>query len=539
MAFLYFGGKTVSSADMKIIRVFALLFSVLISNVLELSAKDRVLLIPLDNRPPCLQFPVRMGQIADLEIITPPASMLGNLETAGDTDAIMGWINEQPLKTVDGVIIVADMLAYGGLVASRKYAVSPSKALDRLALVKQFKENYPAVPVFMQSVIMRLAPTADGTNDDYREKLAAWAATQPSPEKEALQQQIPEKAIQDYKAARSRNHLINSTMIDWVKAGYIDFLVLSQDDAKPAGLHVSERESLARKVATSGLKDKIAIQAGTDEVAMLLLSRLVNNKQGLIPVVSIHYSSKKAKNQVMPFEDQVLSETILQMITCAGGTFVEESSPLTLDWFVYTSRNNPKETVRFLRKINQALERGQKVIISDIDPVGNVQGGAKTFTEGLIAQGHLSKLYGYASWNTAGNTLGTALPQGMLYHARQASLSRNEGSNGTYLPQYWFTIHRVINDYVYNNTVRADYKTYFGDGHTNASLLSDEKLAIAKNMALDRLHPSVENIIRCNFAGKVEVHDLNIELPWRRAFEALIDFDLNKKSSKTAVSQEL
>lgn len=96
---------------MKIIRVFALLFSVLISNVLELSAKDRVLLIPLDNRPPCLQFPVRMGQIADLEIITPPASMLGNLETAGDTDAIMGWINEQPLKTVDGVIIVADMLA--------------------------------------------------------------------------------------------------------------------------------------------------------------------------------------------------------------------------------------------------------------------------------------------------------------------------------------------------------------------------------------------------------------------------------------------
>jgi len=32
----------------------------------------KILLIPLDDRPPCLQFPVRMGAIGDAEIVTPP-----------------------------------------------------------------------------------------------------------------------------------------------------------------------------------------------------------------------------------------------------------------------------------------------------------------------------------------------------------------------------------------------------------------------------------------------------------------------------------
>ena len=47
----------------------------------------KILLIPLDDRPPCLQFPEKMGLIAGAEVIAPPKELLGKFTQAGNPEA--------------------------------------------------------------------------------------------------------------------------------------------------------------------------------------------------------------------------------------------------------------------------------------------------------------------------------------------------------------------------------------------------------------------------------------------------------------------
>ncbi|HEY0656996.1 MAG TPA: DUF4127 family protein, partial [Pyrinomonadaceae bacterium] len=93
----------------------------------------RLLLVPLDDRPPCLQFPVEMGKIGDAEIVTPPKELLGRFTTPGQSDKIVEWLKAQDLKSYDAAIISLDMTAYGGLVAMRRYGETTAEmALRRI-----------------------------------------------------------------------------------------------------------------------------------------------------------------------------------------------------------------------------------------------------------------------------------------------------------------------------------------------------------------------------------------------------------------------
>ena len=47
----------------------------------------RVLLLPLDSRPPCLDFVADLGRIAGVEIIAPPEDILDYYTKPGDTAA--------------------------------------------------------------------------------------------------------------------------------------------------------------------------------------------------------------------------------------------------------------------------------------------------------------------------------------------------------------------------------------------------------------------------------------------------------------------
>ncbi|MEJ7616088.1 MAG: DUF4127 family protein [Pyrinomonadaceae bacterium] len=79
----------------------------------------RVLLITLDDRPPCLQVTQMIGDIGDAEVVAPPRALLGRFTEAGQPDEIARWVNGQKLHEFDAVVVSLDMLAYGGLVNSR------------------------------------------------------------------------------------------------------------------------------------------------------------------------------------------------------------------------------------------------------------------------------------------------------------------------------------------------------------------------------------------------------------------------------------
>ena len=147
-----------------------------ISGTAAAQRTSKILLIPLDDRPPCLQFPVRMGNIGDAEIVTPPRALLGRFTEFGRSDEIIAWMRSQDLRSFDAAIVSMDMLAFGGLVASRVgVSGSTEQAMKRIAFIREMKRLAPRLPIYGSSVIMRLAPSADGTNEHYRVNLARWA----------------------------------------------------------------------------------------------------------------------------------------------------------------------------------------------------------------------------------------------------------------------------------------------------------------------------------------------------------------------------
>ena len=504
-------------------------------------SRTKILLVPLDDRPPCLQFPVRMGLIGDAEVVAPPKDILGKFTAAGKPDEIIEWIKRQDLKSFDAMIVSIDMLAYGGLVAMRVHGTDDQTALKRLESLKELRQRAPQLKIYGSSVIMRLAPTGTGANESYRENLAKWAEISADPnlkaETSALEQKIPAEALANYRAARVRDLKINRATVDLVRDKTIDYLILSQDDAKPKGVHVADRENLIRLTNKLNLSEKIAIQPGADEVSMLLLARSLTDKYDYHPTIKAAYSSTDAANSVMPFEDRPLKQTVSYDIKAVGGRETNDEKAADLLFYVYATRFEKNSAEKFAAEIKNKLDQNRQIIVADIDPKGDVQGGDTTFATQLSAQKILPRINSYAAWNTAGNTIGTTLPQGVIFALARAKLLNSDAAKTRILTaENWFTLHRVLDDYYFHNIVRARAKNYIVQNKWNAFRLSDEATRKVEDYSLNLLNDSFGELA-CDYFGESSKNlkeglvcqkpsDLSFNLPWNRTFEAEINFNL-------------
>lgn len=518
----------------------------------ETRPRARVLLIPLDDRPPCLQFVVMQGRIADAEVVAPPRDLLGRFTEPGQPERIAAWVRAQDLRSFDAAVISVDMLAYGGLVASRVHRVPLETARRRLELVREIKLRAPQLPIYGFNVIMRLAPTADGKNEAYREKLARWAElasessrdAKAAAEVERLEREIPKEALEDYKQARRRNLEINRASIALVKDGVFEFLILSQDDAKPRGVHVADRESLIAEARRLQLEDRVRVQPGADEVAMLLLSRALARRFDYHPRVHAIYSSEEKRLRVAPYEDRPLHVTVSFQIAAAGAREVATAREADLLFYVYASRDEPGAARAFAERIARDVESGRRVIVADIDFGGAVQGAGEEFTEELRRRGVFPRLFGYASWNTAGNTIGTALPQGILFALAVDRLATDSAAAERIArAQMKFLLHRLIDDYAYHSLVRVDVNRNIAPRFKlNTMRLDAQGTRIIEGIARAKMRPYVESLWR-DFASNAftlpktdgvslaliprSIGNFTLTLPWGRTFEAEIDFDLH------------
>jgi hypothetical protein len=509
--------------------------------------QSKILLIPLDDRPPCLQFPVKMGEIADAEVVAPPKELLGRFTEAGKSDQIIEWIKQQDLKSFDAAIVSIDMLAYGGLVAMRVHDTDDQTALRRLAFLQTLRKSAPRLKIYGSSVIMRLAPTGTLVNEPYRANLAEWAEISVDPnlktQTAALEKKIPAEALADYKAARVRDLKINLRAIDLVRDKTIDYLILSQDDAKPKGIHVADRENLIAQTKKLNLSEKVAVQPGADEVSMLLLARALLDKYDFHPSVKAVYSSEKAANSVMPFEDRPLRQTVSFDIAAGGGRETANEKSADLFFYVYASRFETGTAENFADQITEKLNRKQKVLVADVDPKGDVQGGDISFTKRLASQKNLARINSYAAWNTAGNTIGTTLPQGLIFALAEKKLMKSKAAQERILTaQNWFTFHRILDDYYFHNIVRAQAKKYIADNKWNSLRLSNDATVKVENYSLNLLQNSFAELTQNYFGANSEnlggnlmcekPSNLTFDLPWNRTFEADIDFDLRCRLNK-------
>lgn len=508
----------------------------------------RVLLIPLDDRPPCLQFPTLLGRVGDTEIVSPPRGLLGRFTRAGEPEAIAAWLKTQNLRSFDAAIISVDMLAYGGLVASRAHGVDAQTARRRLRVIEWLRKKAPRLPLYGSSVIMRLAPTGDGKNEAYREKLAKWAEISAdganAAETARLEREIPAAALEDYKKARVRNLAINLAALELTRRGLLRYTLFSQDDAHPRGVHIADRERIIAEIQRLKIVRQTAVQPGADEVSMLLLSRALTEKFNYHPRIHAVYSSETTRKKVFPYEDRVLNRTVSFHIAAAGASEVADQAEADILFFVYGSRKEEGAAKEFAQRVAQAVNTRRRVIVADIDPAGDVQGADPAFMAELLRLKVLPQLSGLGAWNTAGNAIGTALPHGIVHNVALNRLPRRAKQYAE--GQLAFLLNRLLDDYIYHSLVRPDALQWIRGQKWNTLRLDEAQTKAAEEFCRERMRPRIRELLAefsrepfrvspargRNVALDLSGYEMNnffFTLPWGRTFEAEIILDLKRR----------
>jgi Protein of unknown function (DUF4127) len=553
----------------KILCVLCVLCGAISAANAQTKLTSKVLLIPLDDRPPCLQFPVKMGLIGDVEVVTPPRNLLGRFTEFGKSDEIIKWIKTQNLKSFDAAIVSLDMLSYGGLVAMREYETTESEALKRADFIRELRKISPKMPIYGSSVIMRLAPTGNVVNESYRANLAKWAEISVDETKKSetleLEKKIPTEALEKYKKSRQRDLKLNFYAVELVRDKVIDYLILSQDDAKPNGVHVADREQLIDYVKSNNLGEKVAVQPGADEVSMLLLARSMTTKYNYRPKIKAIYSDEKIADQLMPYEDRPLRKTVSFHIKAVGATEVADEKDADILFYVFVSRFENGKAEEFARQISNVLnepisesatvprKNAKKIILADVDPKGEIQGADIKFTEQLKNKLILTQTLGYASWNTAGNTIGTALPHGILFslsknlflQSKKNFITKTEGirlnkiETRVVQAQTWFMLNRLLDDYVYHSIVRPQAIKVAQTKSWNVFRFDAEQTKAIEEFISPKLRYEVWKNLN-NISQYCEnVNTFNFSLPWGRTFEGELDYKLQCREMPIRTGQQV
>jgi Protein of unknown function (DUF4127) len=480
--------------------------------------------VPLDDRPVTLQLPVMLGAIAGERIDTPPPAMLGRYLEAGKPDDIIAWLNELPAR--DAYVVSTDMLAYGGLIASRVPGTSYADAESRLREFAHLRQRHPKAWIGAFATIVRLAPTGVPANSGFFAAYPAWTYLQqyanlhdpPLPQEEAeaqrLRASIGEPLLDEYLGVRARNVAVDASLVAMTAQDAIDRLAIGQDDAGPVGLHVKDVRGLEAVVAASGAGDRASIEPGADELGMALVAHALARSAGWTPRVVVRYSMPDGAAVQDPLEFGPISTAIDSLIRLCGGVRVGDDAGGDIVLAVRVPRTTPEYNAAFLTGLSGAIAQKRSVALADL-----------SFLESYAAQGNFanqlldskiaSNLDAYASWNTNANTVGTALAEAIA-----AGAGRRLGTYDA-LAHRTFTFVRFVDDYAFHVDVRPGLNAELQSRGIDRTLLDPSVAApiAQRNRAL--LWSDAASILTRLYPG-YHVAALQIELPWSRTFETRV-----------------
>jgi hypothetical protein len=494
-------------------------------------------LIPIDGRPVTRDLPRQIARIGGWEVLVPDKNSLGFLKKRGDIDGLREWLLEVS-ASVDGFVISADMLGYGGLVPSRISTDSEEEIWARLSLLKELKGQYPDKEIMVFSATMRISNNYVNEEEkdywsQYGEEIWSYSYHSHRYEKtgseesrnlvEELTARIPDAILQDYVATRQKNFNISLGLLTLVEEGIIDVLVYPQDDTAEYGLNIREQERLSREVMERSLFSKVFIYPGADEVANTLVSRLIYLLEGVkAPTFYPFFSGEKGALVSAMYEDRPIVESVKGQIYAFGGHTVDSANEadivfavnvpgkrqgdLALQKYLEEVDTADRNIGEWISRIHYYLDRGKCVAVAD---VAYANGADKAMMARLLDGVSLSELSGFAAWNTAGNTLGTVVAQAAMVHLQRVKPSMElEELKSRLLDQ---VVLRLLEDYVYQSDVRQVVRE-----SVNESKIDSTQLLYMVNSVFQM---KVRQLLqKLGYDYEVDVF-----LPWNRTFEIGLD----------------
>ncbi|RSK28871.1 DUF4127 family protein [Bacillus sp. HMF5848] len=504
--------------------------------------REKLALLPVDARPVTRELPRDIAAIAGWDVLLPNTNILGFLKTPADHDDIVTWLHEVA-DEVDGFVLSVDMLAYGGLVASRIASQSLTDITARIELLRDLKRTYPNKPIIAFSSTMRISNNYVNEEEkdywaDYGEDIWAYSYHTHKYEKtgcpesfekvNAMKEIIPEPILEDYLTTRERNFKLNESLFDLVETGVIDTLVFPQDDTAEYGLNIREQEQLVQMTAERKLWSNVFIYPGADEVASVMTARMIYELIGATkPTFFPVYSGEKGALLTAMYEDRPIVESVKGQIFAFGSHTVDTSTDadmllavnvpgkrqgdLALQKYINEVDTPDRNVGEWLARIKHYMTKGKQVAVAD---VAYSNGADPAMLPRLLQETDIEKLAGFAAWNTAGNTIGTVVAQAAMVHLVEnlqtdysythlveAGVAQHVKGDNKHA-KYRNILLRLLDDYVYQTIVRQHVRAITSD--TDPQLLEKVREAFLKEAATLR---DATNWIE------------DIYLPWARTFE--------------------
>ncbi|MFB9324544.1 DUF4127 family protein [Paenibacillus aurantiacus] len=460
----------------------------------------KVLYVPLDDRPVNLDDVITQGEAAGIRVVTPPARDVRNrmdTEAAASGSTLLAthspvfgkpkFIRQFILDhaaDVDGFILSADMLVYGGLIGSRRLRDEPAgvypdydpAATHMLDVIRHIKQAYPHKPIFVLDTIMRMAANTfvEGTTLDIYNETRSFAQ---QPRKEAadlagvlgsydvkpdgsrFEATVTFDKTHYYHARRHKLQTNVYILEQLARSGYIDFLAIGVDDSYIQGIQANEIALAERCIdewlgGTGGHNPERAILLPeADGLGHSLLARMADrlHRRGRRTAYAIRYYGPHGSTIINAYEYMSLHDNLLRHIDIVGGQ-CETQTP-DAEILVITSASQAAGAVSQLEA--NGLGRIPTLVI---DCTGFV--ADKTVSEALLGTPYTGMLLGYSSWNTYGNRIGLALGMAHARYAylttetRPSSLAAAVNAHGSLL------FKRFLKDYFYKVLAIAEVRAY-------------------------------------------------------------------------------
>lgn len=383
----------------------------------------RLVVLPPDERPNTAGYARWIGECTGAEVLLPPAEAMPRFREPGDRDALAAWLREVA-PTADHLVVSLDLLVHGGLVPSRLTDDSAVDVIQRLAVLEELD-----VPITAYQVITRLPhynnpgrsrqePPIWATHGQaIAEFSSAWdkhfRGEGSADDMAAARAQVPETELHAIVNRRLRNHAVNLAALDLKARGVIRDLIVTSDDTSEYGLPVADRRAVERWMGLVDVGN--AVYPGADEVPAVLVARVMAGERK--PRVRLTCANPGGLERVAPYEDQPVGESARRQVRAVGGVVAEEGADAVLvlhgpapdpgDWVMNPpTGGDPDAVQQTVAEVERQLASGLPVGVAD---VRYANGSDPDLLVALDEAGLLAQLTSYSGWNTAGNTLGTAL----------------------------------------------------------------------------------------------------------------------------------
>ena len=497
-----------------------------------------LLLVPPDTRPPTLDFPVRLAEAAGFQVAVPPRDALPLFNQPGDRDLLVEWLREQAAGA-SILILSLETLCLGGVIPARRVTDEPVATVKRLELIPELKKLNPKLRILAGGVIVRVARDDDPFEEkpyygeyghdlrSYSEALDRYHRLRTRDDERRLQRavaKVPSDILDDWLDTRRRNHEIHLRALELIDANSINHLCLTLDDTSEYGLAARDRRALEARTDDLALWDRVDIYPGADEVPVTLLARAVQDRA---TQVRVRYSGVAGSTAELLYEDRRAGELVKAHLRAAGCALAEPRDEADLVLAVNTpgsaqSHEQPdyltvdtpaRHLPEFVDFMVAAMQANVPLTLADI---AYPNGAEVRLLQLMKPRVPLAKLAGYSGWNTAANTLGSAIAMGVVSKAMRD-------------PAAWTEVlfNRLVDDYLYQARVRSEVDESLQ--YPSPFDLGSKKQA-AEVLIEQRLRPLALELWSEQFAATgLELAWREPHLAWSRLFTGVFPFRVSSR----------